>query len=104
MPAKLPNELIRKPPPTVADLAPGSEGFVSLYNIEVDLDQSVYIRPIAQLEATGEKCARIRRDKQGAYHLHLDGINAQFKARDLDLYKRYGLVVPIESVSGIANG
>jgi hypothetical protein len=58
--------------------------------------------PSPNSKRRAKNAPEIRRDKQGAYHLHLDGVSAQFKARDLDLYKRYGLVVPIESVSGIA--
>ena len=58
MPAKLPEELIRKRPRTVADLEPGSEAFVPLYSIVVDLDRSVYLFRNAELESTDEKSQR----------------------------------------------
>jgi hypothetical protein len=102
MPAKLPQQLIRKRPPKVADLEPGSEAFVSVYAIKVDLDRSVYVLSDIAMRPAGEKCVRISRDKQGAYHLDLDGIDDQFEAKDLKLEKKFGLLVPIESVSGFA--
>src|ERR1700732_2470494 len=103
MPAKLPEELIRKRPRTVADLEPGSEAFVPLYSIVVDLDRSVYLFRNAELESTDEKSVRVRRDDKGAYHPRLEGVNKQFDLKDLELYKPRGLVVPIESISGMAD-
>jgi hypothetical protein len=78
------------------------ESFVSVYAVKVDVDHSVYVLRDMDLSTRHEKCVRITRDDQGAYHLDLGGVDYQFEAKDLESQKRYGLVVPIESVSGIA--
>jgi hypothetical protein len=89
MPAKLPQQLIRKPPPKIADLDPGSDAFVSVFAIKVDLDRSLYVLSDIVVRPAGEKCVRIRRDENGAYHLDLGGVDYQFEAKDLTLEKRY---------------
>ena len=103
LPAKLPDNFIRKAPPKVGDLAPGSEAFVSVFDVRVDLDHSVYVRRNIELSTARDKCAKIRRDEKGAYHLDLSGIDHQFEIKDQTFEKGYGLLVPIESVSGIGD-
>ncbi len=76
MPAKLPASFIRQPDPKVGDLAPNAETFVSVHQLRVHPDGTVFVLRAATVEPPNsrDKLVRIRRDRQGGYHLDFRGI------------------------------
>jgi hypothetical protein len=99
MPAKLPQTFIKQPSRTLEGLRPGSEGFISLFAVHVDLEHSVYLTAATELFSSPGHNVKVTRDERGAYHLNLLGSNHRSEPENLDMTKRYGVVVPVESLT-----
>jgi integrase len=100
MPAKLPEYLITKRPPRVRDLEPGAELLYLSTPSKLTSTARYTLRDV-DVDTTDEKRVRIRRDANGAYRLDLDGVEYQFETKDLERDKKFNLLIPIESISGI---
>lgn len=102
MPAQVPDEFLAPPPRKVGDLEAGSEGWVSVYALAVDLDHSLYISVCVETQDTPRPgLVRVWRDAEGRYHVDFEGVERQFEPKDQEVWKRYGLLAPIESISGL---
>lgn len=96
----MPGHLIKNPRPTLSDLPPGSQAFVTFSAVHVDLDHSVYLVNVAELMPTEERhFIRVRRDEQGSYHLDLLGRDHKYEPTDLDMEKRYHILLPVASIT-----
>jgi len=102
MAAQIADEFLVPAGRTLENLEPGSEAWVSVHALAVDLDRPLYVTLRTEVKSTPQKdWVKIRRDPARAYHVDLAGVRRKFEARDQAMYKRYGVVVPIESVSGL---
>ncbi|MBV8551835.1 MAG: hypothetical protein JOY54_11075 [Acidobacteriaceae bacterium] len=100
MAVKLSPNLIEDSPPKLADLAAGAEGFLSFAAVQVDLDRSVYLSTLCDLRTKGDtETVKVMRDEQGRYHLDLQGRKHRYRPQDLELLRRHGLLVPVESLT-----
>jgi hypothetical protein len=68
--------------------------------VKVDQEHFVYLYKSTALSFQPENGrAAVRRDEAGRYHLDLRGEKYQYGPENLDLEKKYGHLLPVESVT-----
>jgi hypothetical protein len=102
--AKLPEYLIEKKLPTLAELQPGERALFPLYGFKIDAEHNLFASLSVELHTQGSKhdYGEIWRDEKGAYHADLKGTRRKWKPENLQLYlmsQKPG-IVPIATIAG----
>jgi hypothetical protein len=102
--AKLPEYLIAKKPPTLADLQPGERALFPLYGFKIDAEHNLFAALNVELHTQDSKheYGEIWRDEEGAYHADLKGTQRKWEPKDLGLYfmSEKPSIVPIATIAG----
>lgn len=102
--AKLPEYLITKKLPTLADLQPGERAFFPLYGFKIDAEHNLFASLSVELHTQDSRLdyGEIWRDDEGVYHADLKGTRHKWKPENLRLYfmsEKPG-IVPIATITG----
>jgi hypothetical protein len=76
-----------------------SEGFTCFTALHADSDHSVYLVKTSEMHLSADQVfVKVTRETATRFHLDLLGRKHQYKLSNLDMAKRYSVLVPVESI------